>query len=121
MLRKTLVVLGIGAAATTIAPVAQAQSQLPPGQNTGSITLSGESLTTVEGRSAEEFFGKKSESSSDNGSPEYQTLSDVFQPVRGVNLIYGNPIDFQDEYELFKPSGDVNQTQRVNLEVPLGE
>ncbi|NES17691.1 MAG: protein kinase [Symploca sp. SIO3E6] len=51
----------------------------------------------------------------------FQTLSDVFQPVRGVNLIYGNPIDFQDEYELFKPSGDVNQTQRVNVEVPLGE
>jgi len=120
MLRKTLVVLGIGAAATTIATVAQGQSQLPPGQNTGSITLSGESLSTVEGRSAEEFFGKKSESPSD-GSQEYQTLSDVFQPVRGVNLIYGNPIDFQDEYELFKPSGDVNQTQRVNLEVPLGE
>ncbi|NEP57109.1 MAG: hypothetical protein F6K31_08805 [Symploca sp. SIO2G7] len=121
MLRKTLVVLGIGAVATTIAPVAQGQSELPPRQNTGSITLSGESLSTVEGRSAEEFFREQSEFPSDNNPEEYQNLSDAFQPIRGVNLIYGNPIDFQDEYELFKPSGDINQTQRVNVEVPLGE
>ncbi|NET61725.1 MAG: hypothetical protein F6K47_38080 [Symploca sp. SIO2E6] len=121
MLRQTLVVLGMGAVITTLAPVAQGQSQLPSGQNAGSVTLSGESLTTVEGRSAEEFFREQSEVPSDNGFQEYQTLSDVFQPVRGVNLIYGNPIDFQDEYELFKPSGDVNQTRRVNVEVPLGE
>lgn len=121
MLRKALVVLGIGAVVTAIAPTAYGQSRLPSEQNAGSITLSGESLSAVEGRSAEEFFRKTSELESGNGTEEYPSLSEVFQPIRGVNLIYGNPIESQDEYELFKPSGDVNSTQRVNVELPLGE
>jgi len=121
MLRKTLVVLGITAVVTALAPIAQAQSEQLPDRNAGSITLSGESLTTVEGRSAEDFFQKTSEFEPDNGIEEQKSVSDAFQPIRGVNLIYGNPIDFEDEYELFKPSGDVNNTQRVNVELPLGE
>jgi hypothetical protein len=121
MLRRTLVVLGIGAVVTALAPIAQGQSELPSDHNAGSITLSGESLTAVEGRSAEEFFRKSSQVEPYNGTEEYQSLSDVFQPVTGVNLIYGNPIEFQDKYELFKPSGDVNNTQRVNVELPLGD
>ncbi|NEP10760.1 MAG: hypothetical protein F6K14_11195 [Symploca sp. SIO2C1] len=121
MLPKTLVVLGIGAVVTALPPIAQGQSEIPFERNPGSVTLSGESLTTVEGRSAGEFFKKTSEVEQGNGTEQYQSLSDTFQPIRGVNLIYGNPIEFEDEYELFKPSGDVNNTQRVNVELPLGD
>src|SRR5919199_5354571 len=70
MIRQTLVVLGIGAVVTSYSSTAHAQSIISPTSGNGSVTLSGASLRTVEGRTLSgdyrSFFNRTSPTTQTN-------------------------------------------------------
>jgi hypothetical protein len=72
MLRETLVVLGIGAVVTGLSPIAYAQSTMPSSPNSGTVTLSGQSLRAVESRTITEdfrnFFNSTSQTTQNNSA-----------------------------------------------------
>ena len=123
MRRHTLVVLCLTTAVFGLAPFAQAQSDAPFNSNENSVTLSGESLRTVERRSLSNdyrsFFNNSSRIVSDearaNSADSGFAINDRLQLVVGDTLTSSDPLD------LFPAVGEEGDVQRVKLQVPLGE
>lgn len=110
MKRHTLVVLSITTTVFGLAPLAQAQSDSPFSANDNSVTLSGESLQTVQRRSLSNdylsFF---------NSADSSFAISDRLRIVVGDTLTSGDPLD------LFPAVGEEGDVQRLKLQVPLSE
>ncbi|HBL10315.1 MAG TPA: hypothetical protein DD379_02680 [Cyanobacteria bacterium UBA11162] len=128
MRREALMILGIGAIVTGLAPIAQAQSTLPSNSNGSSVTLSGESLQTVENRTLSDDYQKffngttqilgndvESDTTSPNQSPPTYSINQELELVVGDTLNSGDPLN------LFPRDGEPGDPQRVKLQVPLGE
>ncbi|MEQ8756783.1 MAG: hypothetical protein RID09_25135 [Coleofasciculus sp. G1-WW12-02] len=123
MRRHTLIVLGITAAVFGLAPLTQAQSDAPFSSNENSVTLSGESLRTVERRSLSNdyrsFFNTNSPIAPDeagvNSTDSGFAINDRLRIVVGDTLNSGDPLD------LFPAVGEEGDVQRLKLQVPLSE
>ncbi|MBE9125860.1 MULTISPECIES: hypothetical protein [unclassified Coleofasciculus] len=128
MRRKTLVILGIGIAIVGLAPIAQAQSGRRSDSSDSSVTLSGESLRTVENRSLSNDYGAffngaleaadgdaDSEPSPTNQSPSGFRINDQ------LRLVVGDTITTEDDLNLFTNPAELGDSQRVKLEVPIGQ
>lgn len=132
MIRQTLVLLGIGALTIGLAPIAQAQTTSPSRSNSGSATLTGESLQTVESRSVSgdfrNFFTGRQQAVQGNAETVGRlTESRQNSPVGGI---LGNDIDvtFGDTLNSsrnspvpFSAPGDQGDNDRVRLQIPIGE
>ncbi|HBB35540.1 MAG TPA: hypothetical protein DDZ80_22005 [Cyanobacteria bacterium UBA8803] len=125
---EAIVVLGIGVVVVGLAPPALAQSSTPSSLNDSSVTLSGESLRTIESRTVsgdyKTFFNESSRVAQNeveanvpggNSSNPGVRLNDRLQIVVGDTLNSETPLD------LFPPNGEPGDPQRVKLEVPLGQ
>ncbi|EDX73455.1 hypothetical protein MC7420_3629 [Coleofasciculus chthonoplastes PCC 7420] len=123
MRRHTLVVLSITTAVFGLVPLAQAQSDSPFSANDNSVTLSGESLRTVQRRSLSKdyrsFFNTNSPIAPDaagvNSTDSSFAISDRLRIVVGDTLNSGDPLD------LFPAVGEEGDVQRLKLQVPLRE
>ncbi|MEQ9354256.1 hypothetical protein [Coleofasciculus chthonoplastes] len=123
MRRYTLVVLSITTAVFGLVPLVQAQSDSPFSTNDNSVTLSGESLRTVQRRSLSNdyrsFFNTNSPISPDavgvNSADSRFAISDRLRIVVGDTLNSGDPLD------LFPAVGEEGDVQRLKLQVPLRE
>ncbi|MEQ9626281.1 hypothetical protein [Coleofasciculus chthonoplastes] len=123
MRRYTLVVLSITTAVFGLVPLAQAQSDSPFSTNDNSVTLSGESLRTVQRRSLSNdyrsFFNTNSPIAPDavgvNSTDSRFAISDRLRIVVGDTLNSGDPLD------LFPAVGEEGDVQRLKLQVPLSE
>ncbi|MEQ8969111.1 MAG: hypothetical protein RIE73_01795 [Coleofasciculus sp. C1-SOL-03] len=123
MRRHTLVVLSITTAIFGLVPLAQAQSDSPFSSNDNSVTLSGESLRTVQRRSLSNdylsFFNTNSSIVPDeagvNSVDSGFAISDRLRIVVGDTLNSGDPLD------LFPAVGEEGDVQRLKLQVPLRE
>jgi len=123
MRHHTFLVLSIITTVFGLAPLAQAQSSQPFRSNDNSITLSGESLRTVERRSFSNdyrsFFNNNSSLVPDETGVSAEdssiAISDRLQIVVGDTLNSGDPLD------LFPAVGEEGDVQRLKLQVPLQE
>lgn len=126
MRREALVVLGIGAIVAGGIPIAQAQSGMPYNSNNSAVTLSGESLRTVENRTVSDdyrsFFPGNSQNSQ-NGNQAQPAGNNSSQPSLELNnrlqVVVGDTLNSSDPLDLFPNTGDAGDRQRVKLQVPL--
>jgi hypothetical protein len=132
MIRQTVIVLGIGAVVAGLAPIAQAQSPTPSSTDNSSVTLSGNSLRAVESRTVREdfqtFFNGTSQTGRGNSrtdvgrltqSPQSSPLSDVLSDR--VDLVFGDTLNSQGTPTSFPASGDAGDSERVRLQLQLGQ
>ncbi|HEY9725025.1 MAG TPA: hypothetical protein V6D50_01135 [Chroococcales cyanobacterium] len=136
MIRESLVILGIGAVVVGLAPKVYAQTT-PSGSNNNSVTLSGESLRTIEGRNLsgdyQNFFtGTSSDTSQPSQgnsgtnigrlrqSPQRSPLSTILNNDK-VDVVFGDTLNSQDELADFSSSGDQGDSDRVKLQFQLGQ
>lgn len=131
MINKAVVVLGIGALVTGLAPLAQAQSTAPS-TNTGAVTVSGSSLQAVEGRSIADFnsslsgTGQAGQSNSGTSvgrltrKPEKSPLADIIKNDN-VDFVFGDTLNQQNENSplTFPNRGDAGDGG-VRLQYQLG-
>jgi len=128
-MRKTLVVLGIGALVAGLAPNAYAQTT-SSSSNDDSVTMSGASLQ-IEGRTVsgdyQNFFTGTSQQSQSNSatnigrlrrSPQRSPLDSVLNNDQ-VDVVFGDTLDSQDEFT--SAPGDQGDTDRVKLQFQLGQ
>jgi hypothetical protein len=136
MIRESLVVLGIGALVVGLVPKVYAQTTLP-GSSNNSVTLSGESLRTIEGRNVsgdyQNFFtGTSSDTSQPSQgnsatnigrlrqSPQRSPLNSILNNDK-VDVVFGDTLNSQDELADFSASGDQGDSDRVKLQFQLGQ
>ena len=137
MIRESLIVLGIGAVVLGLAPKAYAQTT-PSSSNNNSVTLSGESLRTIEGRNVsggdyQNFFtGTSSETSQPSQgnsatnigrlrqSPQRSPLDSILNNDQ-VDVVFGDTLNSQDELADFSATGDQGDSERVKLQFQLGQ
>lgn len=123
MRHHTFWVLSIITAIFGLAPLAQAQSNQPFRSNDHSITLSGESLRTVQPRSFSNdyrsFFNSNSSlvpgETGVSAEDSSVAISDRLRIVVGDTLNSGDPLD------LFPAVGEEGDVQRLKLQVPFRE
>lgn len=128
MIHKTLVVLGIGALIAGFAPIAQAQSGKPSHSDNSSVTLSGASLRTVENRSIaddyQSFFNGRGTVTGDNSEGNVGRITETLsKPLINdqVEVVVGDTLNSQNNPTSFSPAGELGDTQRVKVQVQLGE
>lgn len=119
MIRQILLVSGIGAVVVGLASTANAQSTPPSTSNNGSVTLSGQSLRTVENRSIDSdfqiFFNDNSQTSQNaQGTPS--SLSNENR----LNVVFGDTLNPNTPFT-FPNSGDVGDSERVKLQIQVGQ
>jgi hypothetical protein len=132
MIHQTLVVLGIGAVVTGLAPIAYAQSTSPPNSENGGVTLSGSSLRAVESRSIADYNrtflngtpqGGRNNSVTNLGrltqSPKSSPLSDVLNDK--VDVVFGDTLNPDTTINSFPSTGDAGDGNRVKLQLQLGQ
>lgn len=128
MLRQILVVSGIAVIAAGFSSPVYAQSSLPSSSNNRAVTLSGDSLRAVERRGIvndyQNFFNgtlptTQTSSVTNVGrltaSPQRPLLGD--QPV---DLVVGDTLNPDRPLTSFPSSGDAGDTERVRLQLQLG-
>lgn len=121
MIRQILLVLGITAAVTGLASTARAQSASPSNVENGSVTLSGQSLRTVENRSINgdfrTFFSGTAQGGEYPGavnvgrinqSPSSSPLGDNLEVLFDDTLNSSTPFDFPN-------SGYTNDSTQVRV------
>ncbi len=126
MFRQTFVLLGIGAIVAGYSSIAQAQSMPPRGNS--SVTLTGESLRTVESRRTDSdyqtFFNGTLPTAQPNSvtnigritaSPQRSILGE--QPL---DIIVGDTLNSERSVTSFPSSGDPGDPDRVKLQLQLG-
>lgn len=128
MIHKTLVVLGIGALIAGFAPIAQAQSGKPSQSDSNSVTLSGASLRTVENRSIaddyQRFFIGRQPVTGDYSEGNVGSLTDTpSKPLINdqLEVVVGDTLNSQNNPTSFSPAGELGDTQRVKVQVQLGQ
>lgn len=123
MRRHTLIVLGITAAVFGLAPLTQAQSDVPFSSNQNSVTLSGESLRTVERRSLSNdyrsFFNNNSSIAQDEAG--VNSTDSGFAINSRLRIVVGDTLNSGDPLDLFPAVGEEGDVQRIKLQVPLSE
>ncbi len=128
MIRQTLVVLGIGAVVTSYSSTAHAQSTMPPTSGNGSVTLSGASLRTVEGRTLSgdyrSFFNQTSPTTQTNSVTNVGRLtqSQRRSPLgEQVDVVVGDTLAPEPTPTSFSSSGDAGDSDRVRVQLQLGQ
>ncbi|MGQ4648514.1 hypothetical protein [Lyngbya aestuarii] len=130
MIPKTLVILGIGAVVAALAPLAHGQSSTPTklsNSDDDSVTLSGESLRTVEGRrlsgSDYQYFSPEAsqvtgdvEAVNDNSQPSFRINEDL-----NLELVVGDTLNSREALDLFPNAGEPGDPERVKVQVELGQ
>ncbi len=127
MIRQTLIILGAGFVVTGLAPLAYGQSVQPAESADDSVTLSGESLQRIEGRTAETdsqtFFNDAPSAASTNtdgagigGSQPTPSL----QINDRLEVVVGDTLDSRDSLYLFGPSNEPGDPQRAKVQFELG-
>lgn len=127
MIRTTLIILSAGFAVAGLAPLVYGQSTPRSQSADDSVTLSGESLQTIEGRRADTdyrtFFDEASSAESTdtdgvgNGSsqsPPSLQISDRLE------VVVGDTLDSRDTLYIFGPSSEPGDPQRAKLQFELG-
>lgn len=131
MIQGALVVLGIGAIVVGLAPIAHAQSADLSSSGNSSVTLSGESLRSIESRTVrgdyQTFFnGAVSTGQSGSGTnvgrltdtPKRSPLADVVG--EDVDVTFGDTLNPQSP-TAFPAPGETGDRQRVRVQLDLGE
>lgn len=127
MIRKLLALLGIGALVTGFASIAHGQSDVPSPLEDTSVTLSGASLSTVEGRTIHDaltFFSETSLTTQNNseGTEAVGEKPDSgFQLNEKLELVIGDTLNSGDPLELFPNSGDRDNAGKVEVQLELGD
>ena len=128
MSRQTLVVLGIGAIVAGYSSTAYAQSSLPSNSANGTVTLSGESLRTVESRritnDSHNFFNGTLPTTQSNSFINIGRLTTSTQsPLIGdqpVDVVVGDTLNPELPLTAFPSTGDAGDSERVKVQVQLG-
>ncbi|NEO41767.1 MAG: hypothetical protein F6J90_37775 [Moorea sp. SIOASIH] len=124
MIRKTLVIVGIGWIVVGLVPLAYAQSGAQSSEPSGSVTLSGDTLRQVNGRTVSDDYGtffptslelEEKEGLGNNLQPKFKVGS-----RDNVDIVFGDTIQ-QEELNVFPQSPTNRNTQKVQLAVPLRE
>ena len=125
MLRQTIVVLGIGIVVASFASTARAQSANSSSSGNNSVTLSGDSLRRVEGRTisdSQNFFSPtpSSRSISETNIGTASRSPGGFRINRQqVDFVFGDTLNPQDNPTSFPAPGEQDENERVKLQVPL--
>jgi hypothetical protein len=126
MIRQTLILLGVGFAVTGLAPLAYGQSVRPADSTDDSVTLSGESLQTIEGRTAEtdsqRFFDEAPSATltGTDGAGMGGSQPPSLQISDRLEVVVGDTLDSRDTFYLFPPSDEAGEPQRAKLQFELG-
>jgi hypothetical protein len=128
MLRQTLVVLGIGAVVAGYSSTAYAQSIFPSSSDNNTVTLSGESLRTVESRRINNdfptFFNGTLPTTPSNSVTNIGRLTTSDQsPLIGdqpVDVVVGDTLNPELPLTAFPSTGDAGDSDRVKVQVQLG-
>lgn len=114
--------------AVGLAPVALADSSQDSSSEKNSVTLSGESLRTVSPRSASNDFGNFFLGTSPIGQTGTETEGEAanlsgegFQINEQLELVVGDTLDSREDLNLFPLESEPGDSQRVKLQVDLGE
>ncbi|MEW6498040.1 MAG: hypothetical protein AB1589_36895 [Cyanobacteriota bacterium] len=122
MIRQILLVSGIGAVVAGLASTANAQSTRPSTSNNGSVTLSGQSLRTIENRSIDNdfqiFFNGTSQKGTNAARGAQSPLSSSNEDR--LNVVFGDTLDPETPFT-FPNSGDVGDSERVKVQVQVGQ
>jgi hypothetical protein len=132
MLRPTLVVLAIGAVVAGLAPIAHAQSGRSSSSDNSSVTLSGDSLRTIEKRSINNDFpnffnggnGGRPQVSRDNSQTNVGRITQSQQTGslnEGVDVVFGDTLNRQTTLTAFPSAGDRGDNERVRVQLELGK
>jgi hypothetical protein len=129
MLRRSLVVLGVGAVVVGLAPVTLAQTATPSRTNDSSVTLSGESLQLIERRTISDFL--------DDGTPQpnqtnsVTSVGRITQPESNssiadelglderVDVVVGDTLNGSTSPATFR-AGELDN-ERVRVQLQLGQ
>lgn len=127
MIRQILLVSGLGAVVAGLAVTANAQSTPPSTSNNGSVTLSGQSLRTVENRSIDSDFqiffngtsqrGQNPQGTSSTGGAQSPLSS---SNEERLNVVFGDTLNPKTPFT-FPNSGDVGDSERVKVQVQVGQ
>lgn len=127
MIRQVLLVLGTTAVLASLASVVNAQSASPSSPENGSVTLSGQSLRAVENRSINDDFRTFFNATSQEGHNSAQTnggrgtsTSSNSSTNQGVNVLFGDTLN-PDTPFTFSNSGDVGDSERVKVQLQVGQ
>ena len=117
-------VLAIAAVSVWWAPVVQAQSGRPSRQ--ADVTLSGESLRTIESRTTSSDYRRSFERGSQPGVDASTDLSRSRQENKlrideRTEVVVEDISDSGDRLNLFRVPGDVRDSKRVLLKIELGD
>lgn len=128
MIRQTLVALGIGAVVAGYASMANAQSSLPSNPSNGSVTLSGESLRTIESRKLtsdyQSFFNGTSPTTQSNSVTNIGRITTSSpSPLLGdqpVDVVVGDTLNPELPLTSFPSTGDAGDSDKVKVQIQLG-
>lgn len=128
MSNKLLSILVGTALAVGLAPVALADSIPTSSSENSSVTLSGESLRRVSPRNASDDFGNFFLGTSSIGQTGTETEDESadssgggFQINNQLELVVGDTLDSRESLNLFPLESEPGDSQRVKLQVDLGE
>lgn len=123
MIRQMLLILGVTAVVTGLASIANAQSASPSSSNNSSVTLSGQSLRSVENRSISDDFQTFFNGTSQGG--EYPGATNVGRLTtspsgsvigEGVEVVVGDTLDSTTPFS-FPNSGYTNDGGQVRVQI----
>jgi|GEM_PF-2091120 len=126
MMYRPLIVLGISTIFTGFALPCRAQSAPAEGS---SVTLSGESLTTIESRTSSEdyqdfFSGTTPIEGNRFATPNSRRISSSASEdfasflEEEYGVVIGDTIRYPEYMEIFRSSGDANNTQSIRFKIP---
>lgn len=128
MLRQTLVVLGIGAVVAGYSLKAEAQSSFQSDSGNGSVTLSGESLQTIESRRLTDdyqsfFNGTLPNTQSNSVTNVGRITTSPSNPLLGdqpVDVVVGDTLNPELPLTAFPSTGDAGDRDKVKVQFQLG-
>ena len=123
MMRQILLVLGFTSVVAGLAPTANAQSPSSSSPNNSSVTLSGQSLHSVENRSISDDFQSFFSGTSQGGEYPVQTnvgritQSESKTPIGdGLEVVVGDTLDPTNQFT-FPNSGYTNEGGQVKVQI----
>ena len=123
MIRRIFLVLGITTVIAGLAPIANAQSASSSNSNNSSVTLSGQSLRSVENRSISGDFQTFFSGTSQGGEYPVETnvgrltQSPSKSPIgNGIEVIFDDTLNSSTPFT-YPNSGDTNDSRQVRLQI----